>query len=70
MQFVDGMTVLQYYSLDGINMWAWLGIECIFVVVFFVLAFLALTYVRHVRRRPGGARPPPLCGALEAAKLK
>lgn len=96
-QFVDGETILGYYSLAGINEWCaggeesgarvaglpaqpataaargsqphsspapcclpplplspacrgWLGIEAAFVVVFFCFAFLALTYVRHVKR--------------------
>lgn len=49
-QFVDGITVLDYYSFGGISMWGWVGIEVAFAAVFFVLAYLALKYVRHVRR--------------------
>ncbi|PSC74385.1 P-loop containing nucleoside triphosphate hydrolase isoform B [Micractinium conductrix] len=48
--FLNGETILEYYSLGGINMWGWLGIEACFTVVFFVFAYLALKYVRHVRR--------------------
>lgn len=44
------LTVLEYYSLDGISMWGWFGIELCFFVVFYIFAFLALTYVRHVQR--------------------
>ena len=44
------VTVLDYYSLTGINPWVWLVLELCFPIVFFGLAFLALTYVRHVRR--------------------
>ncbi|KAL4428045.1 hypothetical protein ABPG75_002134 [Micractinium tetrahymenae] len=48
--FVDGISVLDYYSFGGISMWGWVGIEVAFFAVFFLLAFLALKYVRHVRR--------------------
>ncbi|KAI3436016.1 hypothetical protein D9Q98_002073 [Chlorella vulgaris] len=48
--FVDNQSVLDYYDLTGINMWGWLGIEACFVAVFCVFAFLALKYIRHVRR--------------------
>ena len=44
------LTVLQYYALDGINMWGWLGIEACFFFAFFFFAFLALTFVNHTRR--------------------
>jgi hypothetical protein len=27
---VNGYTVLDYYGLEGINMWGWLGIEAVF----------------------------------------
>ena len=49
-EFVGGQTALEYYSLAGINSWVWLVLEMCFFLVFFVFAFLALTYVRHVRR--------------------
>ena len=48
--FVGGQTALQYYSLAGINPWVWLVLELCFTLVFFLFAFLALTFVRHVRR--------------------
>lgn len=44
------ITILEYYSLDGASKWGWFGIELCFFVVFFFFAFLALTFVKHVRR--------------------
>lgn len=32
LQFVQGLDVLDYYSLRGINMWGWIGIEACFTV--------------------------------------
>jgi hypothetical protein len=49
-EFVSGQTILDYYSLSGINAWGWLGIEAAFVAVFFGFAYLALKYISHVRR--------------------
>ena len=43
-------TVLEYYNLDGINMWGWVGIEFCFFVAFFFFAFLALKYINHAKR--------------------
>ncbi|KAL4431462.1 hypothetical protein ABPG75_006718 [Micractinium tetrahymenae] len=48
--WVDNESVLDLYSLGGINMWGWLGIEACFTTVFFLFAFLALKYVRHEKR--------------------
>ena len=31
LQFVGGQSILEYYSLAGINAWGWLGIEAAFV---------------------------------------
>lgn len=42
--------MLNYYELAGINQWVWLGIEFGFFVFFFGAAYLALAYMRHVRR--------------------
>ncbi|GAB4818157.1 hypothetical protein N2152v2_005203 [Parachlorella kessleri] len=49
-QLLGGDTVLQYYSLSGADKWVWLGIEFSFFLVFFFLAFVALTLVSHVKR--------------------
>ena len=46
----EPLTVLQYYDLAGISMWGWFGIELCFFVFFFVCAYLALKYVKHVKR--------------------
>lgn len=46
----ESQNVLNYYSLAGINMWGWLGIEACFFATFFAFAFLALKYVQHVKR--------------------
>lgn len=43
-------TVLEYYSLSGISMWGWFGIEICFFVVFFGFTYLAISYVRHIKR--------------------
>ena len=50
MQFLGGLSVLEYHDLQGVNKWVWLGIETSFFAVFFFLAFLGLTFVSHVRR--------------------
>ncbi|GAB4820601.1 hypothetical protein N2152v2_007647 [Parachlorella kessleri] len=42
--------VLEYYSLEGVNKWAWIGYEAIFLVVFLLLTWLALITVRHQKR--------------------
>lgn len=42
--------MLSYYSLDGVSMWAWLGLEAVFFLFFCLAAYLALSYMRHVRR--------------------
>jgi hypothetical protein len=49
-EFVQGQTILDYYGFTGISMWGWLAIEACFFVAFFAFAFLALKYVKHVRR--------------------
>lgn len=42
--------VLQYFGADTMSPWAYLGIEAAFFVLFFGLAVLSLTYVRHDKR--------------------
>lgn len=44
------ITILDYYSLGGVSKWAWFGIEVGFFVVFFFFSYLALAFVRHVKR--------------------
>ncbi len=43
-------TVLEYFSLDGVDKWAFLGYESLFFVGFFGLAFLALRFVNFTNR--------------------
>lgn len=43
-------TILDYYSLGGVSKWAWFGIEVGFFVAFFFFSYLALKFVKHVRR--------------------
>ena len=42
--------ILDYYSIGKGNKWHQLGFEFVFLVVFFVLAWLALTFIRHQKR--------------------
>lgn len=42
--------ILEFYSLSGVSMWAWLGIQACFFVVFAILAYLAISYVRYIKR--------------------
>ena len=46
----QNITILEYYSLGGISKWAWYGIELGFFVAFFCFSYLALKYVKHVKR--------------------
>lgn len=46
----QNITILEYYSLGGVSKWAWYGIELAFFVAFFCFSYLALKYVKHVRR--------------------
>jgi hypothetical protein len=50
LQELQGMPILDFYSLGGISKWGWLGIEFCFFVVFFLFAYLALAFRRHVKR--------------------
>jgi hypothetical protein len=44
------ITILDYYSLGGINMWGWVGIELCFTVFFFFCALATLKFVKHIKR--------------------
>lgn len=48
--YLGGQNVLEYYSADTMSPWGYLGIEACFFLVFFALAVLAMTYVRHDKR--------------------
>ena len=42
--------VLQYYNLQGKSTWAFMGYEAIFFVVFCMLAWMGLLFVKWQRR--------------------
>jgi len=44
------LQVLQYYDLEHVNKWAWLGWEALFFAAFVAAAWAALSLVRHQRR--------------------
>ena len=47
---MEGIPILEYYSLSNVSKWAWLGIESAFFFAFFGLAHVALKYIKHVKR--------------------
>jgi len=48
--FLDGKTVLEYYSLDGQSKWANFGYVCCFFVFFLTLSWAALNYRTFQKR--------------------
>ena len=44
------LTVLEFFSLDGVSKWAFLGYESLFFLAFFTLAYLALRFVNFTKR--------------------
>ena len=46
LQFVNGYTVLDYYGLEGINMWGWLGIEAVFATGAFFYVEIFFVHLR------------------------
>lgn len=48
-KFLGGVTVLEYYSLDGLNKWALMSYELLFFVAFFCLTWLTLSVKRYRR---------------------
>lgn len=47
---MDGSNVLEYFSLDGIDEWAFVGYSALFFVAFVLIAWTALSFVRHQKR--------------------
>jgi ABC-type multidrug transport system permease subunit len=43
-------TMLEYYSLNNVNKWAYLGYLSLFYLVFFILTWLALSFINHSKR--------------------
>jgi len=46
----ETLSVLEYFSLDGVSKWAYLGYESLFFVAFFGFSFLALRFVNFTKR--------------------
>lgn len=42
-----GQTVLQYYDLENVHAWAWMGFELVFFPVFIILFWAALKWIRY-----------------------
>ncbi|KAK9816833.1 hypothetical protein WJX72_005683 [[Myrmecia] bisecta] len=47
---LSSRAVLEYYSLTGTSKWAFLGYEAIFIIVFFCLTLLSLSFLRRYWR--------------------
>jgi hypothetical protein len=47
---LNALQTLEYFSLDGINKWAYVGYESLFFVGFFFAAWAALQFVRWDKR--------------------
>ena len=45
-----GQPILEYYSIGKGDKWHQLGFELVFFIVFFVLAWLSLAFIRHQKR--------------------
>ena len=45
-----GQTVLQYFSLDGVSLSAYVGYNSLFFLAYGTLAYLALSFVKHQKR--------------------
>lgn len=45
-----GEPILDYYDLNGVNCWHWLGWEVIFLCAFLGMTWVALAMVQHQRR--------------------
>ena len=46
----DGQTVLTYFGLSNVNKSAYIGYDSLFFLVYFILAFLALSFIRWENR--------------------
>ena len=45
-----GQEILEYFSLDTADMWAYVGYEALFFLFFLALCWVALTALKHQRR--------------------
>mmetsp|Transcript_27579 Transcript_27579/g.50913 ORF Transcript_27579/g.50913 Transcript_27579/m.50913 type:complete len:642 (-) Transcript_27579:196-2121(-) len=48
--FLQNMTVLQYYELENVNTWGWIGITIGFLTFFYFLAIFILTFSKYQSR--------------------
>jgi ATP-binding cassette, subfamily G (WHITE), member 2 len=46
----DGQTVLQYFGLSHVDKWSYIGYDSLFFVAYGILAYLALSYIKHEKR--------------------
>lgn len=47
---IGGLPAMQYFDLEGVSKWGFVGIEAAFFVLFFFTAWLALAFKRHGTR--------------------
>ncbi|KAG2499553.1 hypothetical protein HYH03_002498 [Edaphochlamys debaryana] len=45
--WIGGQTVLEYFALDGVSEWAYLGYACLFFLFFYVSTALVLTFKQY-----------------------
>ncbi|KAL6760323.1 P-loop containing nucleoside triphosphate hydrolase protein [Haematococcus lacustris] len=48
--WINGLTVLEYYNLEGANKWNYLGYLALFFLVFFTFAWFTLSYKKYSSR--------------------
>jgi hypothetical protein len=49
-EFINGMTVTEYYDIQYLPAWGFVGMQLIFPAVFLTLAWLALAYKTTIKR--------------------
>ena len=47
---VSILQLLDFYDLRNKAKWVYVGYETVFIAVFFIFAWLALTFIRHQKR--------------------
>ena len=45
-EILPGITLLQFYDLENVNAWAWLGFETLFIPIFIFLFWAAMRWIR------------------------
>lgn len=46
----DGKTILEYYDLDGVPAWRFVGFTALFFIFFYVATLLVLTFKKYQMR--------------------